>query len=89
MLSCEKVPVRTKRGAPIKNKIFNPDIPLTIEEIKRKNFSKNQLPAKEIQANQTINPASKINKNPTHFTITVEKLNDQQKQLLIDFLKSL
>ena len=43
VLCGEKSPTRTKRGAPIKSKLFQADIPLKIEEIKNKILNKNQL----------------------------------------------
>ena len=86
VLCGEKNPQRTKRGAPIKNNHLNADILKNIEEIKRKTSRVKKV------SEQKCRNQRKSNQNDTvvlTFSISFEKLNDRQKQLLNDFLNSL
>ena len=76
-------PIRTRRGAPIKNNYFSDDIPKVIEKIKEKT---NIVSAVE-KEQQTV----EVEKDAVllHFHVSIEKLNDNQKELLYLFLKSL
>lgn len=91
VLCGEKSPTRTKRGAPIKSKLFQADIPLKIEEIKNKILNKNQLNINETppRDNQYSTSEFETNNSTINLNIQFEKLNKKQKQLLINFLNSL
>ena len=76
VLSGEQKVQRTNRGAPIKNNYSCAEIVSKIENLRE----------------QTLDgqpPSTKQEKKVLHFTIAIEKLDFQQKQLLKQFIDSL
>ena len=81
----EKVVERTKRGAPIKNKHCEQEIPLQIGQIKSHIF--------EEQGANTSNEDVKVQEEqrggfPLQISVNIEKLSEKQRQLLQAFLDS-
>lgn len=85
VLCGEKDPVRTKRGAPIKNNYFKAEIPFKIQEMRREAFAE-ETTFKRAK-NTILN--KKAEKVQLQFFVNLEKLTEKQKQLLNDFLNSL
>lgn len=86
VLCGEQQPVRSKRGAPIKNNCFHKDIISSIEEIKAKCFNRVANFSGRIEGREEKIEGSAV---VLHFSIVIEKLNGRQRQLLQDFLNSL
>ena len=69
---------RTKRGAPIKNSYFSEQIPLTIEEIR-----------KRCLGGEDVREVEEENSVELRFSVFPQKLNKNQKKKLNEFLNSL
>ncbi|MBE5744938.1 MAG: hypothetical protein E7355_02245 [Clostridiales bacterium] len=72
----EKTPRRTKRGAPIKNKYFQKEIEVKIQEIKNEVFGENV----QSERKESVQ---------LHFSLVFENLTSEQKERLNYFLNSL
>ena len=78
-----KISTRSKRGAPIKNTIFSPEIPSTIEALKEQYFGESYTPPPITSTNSATENVK------LQFTVSVDQLTNKQKQLLYQFLDSL
>ena len=78
VLGDDKKLTRTKRGAPIKNNYFQEEILIEIENMKNEIFGEEYQRADEGQEGVFL-----------QFSVSVEKLNGRQRQLLKNFLDSL
>ena len=77
---------RTKKGAPIKNKRLEEEIPLGIDKIRSRMFGEER---KKINVAENTERNGKENIALLQFSIAVENLTKEQRQLLRQFLNSL
>ncbi len=82
-LNGEQLTQRNNRGAPIKKHYFSPEIPNTIEKIKRQITTQENIACE--QSNENI-PTETVKLN---LSITMDQLTQKQKELLTAFLDSL
>ncbi len=91
VLCAKKNPKRNTRGAPAKYNVLQSKIVFEIEDLKQQLIPTNDTAPKKSDL-KTCDNLSKSHKEPAvrlQFFVTVDQLNEQQKQLLTNFLNSL
>lgn len=92
VLCGEKIEIRNKRGAPIKNSNIDGKIPQEIENIRVRIFGEGEIEEKskgEMARELTTEQQKEKTSVPFQLTIVLDKITAEQKKILRQFLNTL